>query len=171
METSISRHNSKVLSEEMQAPQPHRCKCDGGPVCCPVEGKCHQTGVVYRASVKERTSGKIETYTGLTGRRFIDRWKEHDKDFDEPNNRTSTTLSSHVWSLKDQGLTEGLNFDITWKILDRGPSFNPVSRKCILCLKEKFFIMYHPESSSLNRRSEVFNTCRHRLQGLLSKVK
>ena len=98
METSISRHNSKVLSEEMQAPQPHRCKCDGGPVCCPVEGKCHQTGVVYRASVKERTSGKIETYTGLTGRRFIDRWKEHTKDFDEPINRTSTTLSSYVWN-------------------------------------------------------------------------
>ena len=93
METSISRHNSKVLSEEMQAPQLQRCKCDGGPVCCPVEGKCHQTGVVYRASVKERTSGKIETYTGLTGRRFIDRWKEHDKDFDEPNNRTRHTLA------------------------------------------------------------------------------
>ena len=89
------------------------------------------------------------------------------KIFEKPENRTSTMLSSHVWDLKDRGL----DFTISWKILDRGPSYNPVSKKCILCLKEKYFIMYHPESSTLNKRSEVFNTCRHRKKSLLSKVK
>ena len=110
---------------------------------------------------------KTETYTGLTGRKFIDRWKEHQKDFEKPENRTSTMLSSHVWDLNDRGV----NFTISWKILDRGPSYNPVSKKCILCLKEKYFIMYHRESSTLNKRSEVFNTCRHRKASLLSKAK
>ena len=49
--------------------------------------------------------------------------------------------------------------------------YNPVSKKCLLCLKEKYFIMYTIGNSSLNKRSEVYNTCRHRTQSLLSKVK
>lgn len=49
--------------------------------------------------------------------------------------------------------------------------YNPVSKKCLLCLKEKYFIMYTRGNSSLNKRSEVYNTCRHRTQSLLSKVK
>ena len=171
----------------MQIHQPAGCNCDGGVARCPVQGKCQQTGVVYRACTKENASGRSETYTGLTGRKFMDRWKEHGKDKKpenrtstilsshvwehgkdkKPENRTSTMLSSHVWDLKDRGL----DFTISWKILDRGPSYNPVSKKCILCLKEKYFIMYHPESSTLNKRSEVFNTCRHRKKSLLSKVK
>ena len=167
METAIARHNCKVLSEDVQAHQPLGCNCDGGVASCPVQGKCQLTGVVYRACIRENASGKSETYTGLTGRKFMDRWKEHSKDFEKPENRTSTMLSSHVWDLKDRGL----DFNISWKILDRGPSYNPVSKKCILCLKEKYFIMYHPESSTLNKRSEVFNTCRHRKKSLLSKVK
>ena len=156
-----------MLSEDTNPPQPPGCKCDGGTVSCPVQGRCRLTGVVYRATIRESSSGKTETYTGLTGRKFIDRWKEHQKDFEKPENRTSTMLSSHVWDLNDRGV----NFTISWKILDRGPSYNPVSKKCILCLKEKYFIMYHRESSTLNKRSEVFNTCRHRKASLLSKAK
>ena len=138
-----------------------------GTPCCPVQGACEQVGVVYRASVTETTSGKIETYTGLTGRSFIDRWKEHQQDFEKPKNRTKTKLSSHIWELKDQGL----NFIISWKILERAPTYSRVTKKCLLCLKEKYFIMYTRENSSLNKRNEVFNTCRHRNQGLLSKLK
>ena len=119
------------------------------------------------ASVKETQSGIINTYTGLTGRAFKDRWKEHQNDFEKPKNRTQTMLSSHIWDLKDKGV----DFTISWKILDRGPTFNPVSKKCILCLKEKYFIMYHAENSTLNKRNEVFNTFRHRRQSLLEKVK
>ena len=80
-----------------------------------VQGECRQQGVVYKASVIERTSGKTETYTGLTGRKLIDRWKEHEKDFEKPENRTSTMLSSHIWELKDRGLTEGLDFRVNGK--------------------------------------------------------
>ena len=80
-------------------------------------------------------------------------------------------LSSHIWELKDRGLTEGLDFRVKWEILDRATIYNPVSKKCLLCLKENYFIMYTRGNSSLNKRSEVYNTCRHRTQSLLSKVK
>ena len=51
----------------------------------------------------------------------------------------------------------------TWKILAKGNSFNPATRECDLCLKEKFCIIFQPEGASLNDTSELFATCRHRL--------
>ena len=167
MGTLVARHNSKVLREDQPAAQPPRCKCTGGVVNCPVQGACSQTGVVYQASVEEKPSGKIETYTGLTGRPFKKRWQEHKRDFVKPQNRTKSKLSGYIWDLKDNGL----DFEITWKILEKAQTFNPVNKKCMLCLKEKYFIMYRTEGSTLNKRSEIFNTCRHRTQSLLAKVK
>ena len=38
-------------------------------------------------------------------------------------------------------------------------------------LLKNVYIMYRPEGSTLNKRSEIFNTCRHRTQSLLEKVK
>ena len=61
-------------------------------------------------------------------------------------------------------------FEIKWKIIDRGKRFNPSTRKCNLCLKEKYHIIFQPSSASLNKRSELFSTCRHRLQQLLENV-
>ena len=168
MATNVARHNAKVLSgDNTSTSQAKKCDCEGGTPSCPVQGECRQQGVVYKASVTEKTSGTTETYTGLTGREFLDRWKEHEKDFENPKNRKSTMLSSHIWELKDRGL----DFTLKWEILDRATLYNPVSKKCLLCLKEKYFIMYTRGNSSLNKRSEVYNTCRHRTQSLLSKVK
>ena len=125
------------IHPNMQTPQPPGCNCDSGVVGCPVQGKCQQTGVLYRASIRENMSGKVETYTGLTSRKFKDRWNEHNNDFEKPQKRTKTMLSTHVWNLKDKGL----DFIISWEILDRCPSYNPISKKCTFCLKEMFFLL------------------------------
>ena len=79
------------------------------------------------------------------------------------HNITTTTLSHHVLKLEE----EGKQYTVKWEILDRAPTFNPVTKKCRLCLKEIYYIMFRPDSASLNRRSELFNTCRHRRQPLL----
>ena len=167
MKTEVARHNNQVLREDQPQAAIPACKCEGGPPNCPVMGDCQKSGVVYQASVEEKQTGKIETYTGLTCRKFKTRWKEHENDFEKPGNRTETKLSSHIWDLKDRGA----DFSVKWKILNRAPPYNPVRKKCLLCLKEKFYIMYRPEGSTLNKRSEIFNTCRHRTQSLLEKVK
>ena len=73
------------------------------------------------------------------------------------DSRTSSKLAGHIWSLKDRGVHD---FEVTWEIFS-------VTIKCMLCLKEKHFIMYGEGTSSLNKRSEIFNTCRHRIKGLL----
>ena len=102
-------------------------------------------------------------YTGLTGGTFKKRWSQHNHDFRNQNNKTSTTLSAHIWELKEKGKP----YNIKWEIRDRAAKFNPVNRKCRLCLKEIYCIMFKPESSSLNHRKELFSTCRHRTQNLI----
>ena len=62
---------------------------------------------------------------------------------DAPN---STTLSSHVWRLKDERKT----YDTSWKLVDLDPDFNPVTCKCRLCLKDKYHIIFQPEGATLN---------------------
>ena len=54
---------------------------------------------------------------------------------------------------------------------DRATDFNPVTKKCRECLKEKYHKMYKTDGSTLYSRSEVFNTCRHRKQKLLEMAK
>ena len=113
------------------------------------------------------TQNGTEHYTGLTGGTFKNRWLKHEGSFRKQNNNNKTTLSTHIWKLKE----EGMPYDIKWEIMDRASAFNPVNRKCRLCLLEVYYIMFKPESASLNRRNELYNTCRHRTQKLLSNVK
>ena len=58
------------------------------------------------------------------------------------------------------------NIGVDWKILSTGKVFNPVTKKCKLCLKEKFLIMFSPKTATLNARMEMYNTCSHRLTKL-----
>ena len=108
-------------------------------------------------------SGKTETYTGMTGREFKDRWREHRHDIKKKAAKQPTRLSAHTWSLKDNTT----DFKIDWKIVERSTPYNPITQKCRVCLKEKFYIMYDEPGSTLNKRQEVFNTCRHRKKKLL----
>ena len=169
MASAVSRHNMKILSDspaQLDAPVQARvsCNCRQGIPSCPVQGQCLTDNVVYRASVTETVSGKTETYTGLTGNRFKERWYKHNSDMRNEKDRHNTSLSSHIWGLKDR------NIDFTLKrdFIERAPSFNPITKKCRLCLKEKYHILYNSESSSLNKRQE---TCRHRKQRLLENFK
>ena len=44
-----------------------------------------------------------------------------------------------------------------WKVIDWGAPFTPVTGRCNLCTKEKFYILRKPEMASLNSRQEVGN--------------
>ena len=130
-------------------------------------GKCQTDCVIYRAAVTTTSTNTTEFYTGLTSRTFKRRYYEHTGDSNDRERRRKTTLSKHIWRLKD----ENENYDTKWSLVDRSTPFNPVSRKCRLCLKEIFYIIFEPETATLNKRSELFSTCRHRLKGLLVNTK
>ena len=166
MAAAINSHNKKILKPASDIAEQPRCICKRGPDC-PVQGTCSQKWVVYSATVTENRSQKTETYTGLTSRPFKVRWEEHLRNFERPDDRNKSKLSGHIWDLKDRGL----EYSLSWSIIDKAPPYNPSTKKCLLCLKEKHHIMYDRGRSSLNKRSEVFNTCRHRTQSLLCNLK
>jgi hypothetical protein len=168
MGRAVATNNMKLLKDEQpQQPQTLGCNCQGGLGTCPVQGKCRTAGVVYRATITETASGQSETYTGMTGRQFKDRWREHMGNTRNESGREKSRLSIHIWNLKDNQI----DYNLDWQILERATTFNPITKKCGVCLKEKYFIMYDRPGSSLNKRQEVFNTCRHRKQKLLDSFK
>ena len=122
--------------------------------------------MVYEAKVVRGDTNKPEFYTGVTVGPFKQRYYGHNFDFRHRSQRTSTCLSKYVWELKDQGI----DYTLTWKIIARGRGFNPTTRSCQACLKEKFYIMFRPEGATLNNRNEFYNTCRHRKTLLLENT-
>ena len=122
--------------------------------------------VVYKAEVIENNSTS-NTYTGLTSNTFKERFYGHRHSFKKRDSNHSTTLSSHIWDLKDKNK----NYEVKWSIIDRAKEFNPDTKKCRLCIKEKYYIIFQPEGASLNDRSELFSTCRHRKKKLLANTK
>ena len=78
------------------------CHCQDKPAC-PLPGRCHTPGVVYKATVTITDPGNNnaeETYTGLTGGPFRKRHYGHVDDMKEENkNKPGTTLSRHIHKL------------------------------------------------------------------------
>ena len=87
---------------------------------------------IYKARVTREDNHNKEMYTGLTYRRFKDRFHEHTVDIKHVD-RDDTCLNDHVWGLKNLKVP----FSITWEILTRRPAFNPSKMACDLVLTEK----------------------------------
>ena len=163
MKQKIGRHNNSVRkTEEQTHAMPPGCNCKKDP--CPLNSNCLVDKVIYKATVT--TNNSVDTYTGLTGNTFKARHGGHKTSFNSRRYYKSTTLSKHIWKLKD----ENQPYNIDWSITDRAPVFNPATRSCRLCLKEKYYIMFFPTAATLNDRDEFFSTCRHRLRLLLSNT-
>ena len=78
---------------------------------------------------------------------------------EENKNKPGTTLSRHIHKLRG----EGKSFTITWDLLEKNlADYNITSKACRLCLLEKFHILFTPGAATLNKRRELFTSCRHR---------
>lgn len=158
----IANHNKEILRKAEPDPPTKTCNCRQ-PDNCPLDGKCLTPKVIYQATVKREDNQHEETYVGLTENSFKLRYNNHTCSFVNNSKRTATTLSRHVWKLKDQNIPHS----ITWRIIDKANSYSPSSKKCNLCTKEKYFIICKQEMATLNSRSELASVCRHRKKHLL----
>jgi len=166
MKSIISSHNKTLLSDYNTAPtqQPNKqCNCRTKDEC-PLQGKCLETNVVYQATVT--TDTETESYVGLATN-FKERFRNHTTSFRHVNKRNSTELSKHVWKLKDAKKP----FNIAWKVLRKSKPYNNVTKKCSLCLYEKFLIICRKDLCSLNKRNELATSCPHRNRYVLKNLK
>ena len=109
------------------------CNCPKTKTC-PLQGKCLLDNVVYQARVKSDNSE--ETYIGLASTTFKSRLGNHHKAMKNSKYRHDTTLSLHIWDLKDKGE----DYEINWKFIGRAQTFSPISGICNLCTLEKYVV-------------------------------
>ena len=172
MKQILAKHNKKIIAKNQPKAEERECNCprrtrEAGE--CPLQGRCLTKNNVYQATVVETTVDnleKVETYVGVCATTWKERYRNHVKSFNNPSYKGDTILSSHIWELKARGST----YTIAWKVIDRGAPFTPVTNQCMLCTKEKFYILRKPKMASLNKRQEVGTHCRHVAMSLLSKV-
>jgi hypothetical protein len=130
---------------------------------CPMDGNCQNESIIYQAEVS--TTDSKETYIGLCDTTFKLRHSNHKCSFNNETYGLSTELSKYIWSLKDKKI----NYNIKWRKIINARSYTNVSKKCNLCLWEKFFIICKPQMATLNKRSELMSGCRHSNKFSLSK--
>ncbi len=148
--TAINSNNNKT------------CNCRRKDTC-PLNGNCLQKSVIYQATVTRQDNNTTETYVGLTENEFKTRYRNHTSSFRHTKHRHSTELSKYIWTLKDGNIEH----NISWKILSTSRAYNRSSKRCNLCIKEKFFIICRPHLATLNKRNELVSACRHRTKALL----
>ena len=162
----ISSHNKSIINNSNTDGSTNpKCNCRRDKVC-PLRGNCLESGVIYQATVSRNDSPTKETYVGLTDNTFKTRYNGHTCSFRNSSKRHATTLSQYIWNLKDNGIEHS----IQWRIIARASAYSTSSKKCNLCIKEKYFILCKPEMASLNNRNELATECKHRKKYLLSTL-
>ena len=89
------------------------CNCQQKNTC-PLAGNCLQSSVIYQATVIRKDNKTSQTYVGLTENSFKTKYRNHTSSFRHANNKNSTELSKHIWTLKDENIEHST---ISWKIL------------------------------------------------------
>ena len=162
---SIANHNKAILSKDkIKEEQIKLCNCRNRTLC-PLQGNCLQKGVVYQATVTQTNTMGEDIYIGITENEFKTRYNQHTSSFRLCHKSSATSLSEHIWKLKESNT----DHTVRWKILEKAQPYSPTTGKYNLCTTEKAYIAYtHP---SLNKRRELFSTCPHRRKHLLSNLK
>ena len=163
VKTIIEGNNKKILRNSEDPMTVKKCSCPKNATC-PLDGECLASDIVYRATVT--CGSKVETYVGLTATSFKSRYTNHKASFNMESKRNATELSKHIWDLKDNSL----DYAIKWSILCRAPHYSNTTKRCNLCIAEKYFILCKPENATLNKRNELVSKCRHKDKFLLSNV-
>ena len=125
------------------------------PLECPIDGRCLEKAIIYKATVTTSESSKF--YIGATEQTFKKRFPKHKDSFAKRKFSTATSLSKYIWDIKDKGL----DYSLKWEILKHSYHYRCGSRICDLCLSEKYLILKADPNLCLNKNSELMQKCRH----------
>ena len=131
---------------------------------CPLNQNCLSKSVVYEATItSDLPNYQEKKYIGLCESTFKKRFANHKSSFNHERYKNSTSLSVELWKIKESNGTP----IVTWKIIKNAKAYTPESKRCSLCLNEKFEIANYPGLNLLNKRTEIIAKCRHRRKHLL----
>ena len=161
MEQIIKSHNKKTIYPKSETNIPCNCRKNK----CPLDGKCRANDVMYDC-VASTSIEPFKYYIGISKGEWKGRYNVHGTSFRHEKYEHDTLLSKYVWESK-RSINEFPN--LKWSILKTAPSYNNISKRCLLCLNEKLAIVTYPDDKVLlNKRTEMIAKCRHENAYLLS---
>ena len=105
-------------------------------------------------------------YVGSTQGPFKQRYYDHKSSFAHEIYTHKTSLSNYEWEIKNKF---GIDSILKGEIVKRCSKYKAEDQYCKLCIEEKLTItIYNKPKVLLNQRLEIFNTCRHRKNWLIS---
>ena len=163
----ITAHNRKILNNKEPDTAKKQCNCWDRKKC-PLNEKCLTNQIVYQANINSDLEDyKENIYKGLCEKTFKLRYAEHKNTFNYQKYKNDMELANELWEIKLRNGTP----NIKWKKLCKSSSYNINTKRCNLCLREKYEILTHKGDNLLNKRSEIISTCRHKRKYLLSSCK
>ena len=127
---------------------PKKCNCLNASEC-PLDGKCLEKDVLYQGVASSNIANyKEKIYKGICATYFKSRYSTHKKAFANERYKNDTELSKELWKVRERHGTP----KITWSILGKYSSYNPISKRCNLCLNEKLEIAIHISFNLSNRK-------------------
>ena len=124
----------------------------------PMNELCLTSSILDQATIKYSDSKyRQKRYKGICETTFKKRYANHKKSFSLIKSKNDTILSIEYWNLKQKQQPPRL----TWEVKVQYKAYNPILKKCNLCLNEKLAIIDDPDKNLLSKMSEVISQCRH----------
>ena len=93
------------------------CNCRK-PTECPLEGRCLEQCLIYKATVSSNSSSKY--YIGSTGQSFKSRYTAYKLTLKKQQQSSETSLSKHIWHLSEKQTS----YTIKWELWKSASSIN-----------------------------------------------
>ena len=147
----ITKHNAHIIrNSQSQNTETDNCNCDNKNTC-PLPKQCMTNNIIYKATVTTNYTNDTKHYIGMTATTFKKRNTNHTSTFRHKKDSNKTELSKHIWKLKEYNQ----DYTIKWSILKHAISYTAGSKRCNLCLEEKFCILKDINKDNLlNKRTK-----------------
>ena len=162
--THIKSHNAKILNSNQQT-NSRKCNCRN-ITTCPLQGNCLVNSIVYRGKIVTTNEEDVNNYVGMTENEFKGRERYHHYTFQHEEKRTSSKLSDYIWELKKKNIES----NIEYTVLEKAQPYKNGTKRCPLCIAEKFHIIFQP-FEKVNQREELVSKCRHENKYYLKNFK
>ena len=148
MSSVIKQHNYRVLSTTENVDRLCNCRNKEN---CPLEGKCLQSCITYKAYVITNKDSHI--YYGTSDGEFKSQYYNHTNSFHRQHHKQDTELSKHIWKLQDKDI----NFKVKWSVAAYASTYRCGSRRFDLCLTVKYVIARANHKNLLYKKTELIS--------------
>ena len=140
----INSHNRKAKQPKKEEGLSCNCRQKDD---CPIDGKCHAMNTVCKCIASVPTKPD-KSHRGLSEVESKKRYYNHRKSFRNQHYQLETMLSSYVWEKKP---TIDQIPSLKWSIITVLPAYSNITKRCQLCLYEKYAIFTYPDPEIMSK--------------------